>query len=652
MRVGIQKKIAGGYVLIVFLIVVSTTVIYFKTNQKMLSYTMTAHQYHLAEMATLGLFLAIRNEETVVRRYFQNKDPQYVEAFRNAQQQIVQEKGILEELLVDDEEALRCLQERILPTADYLDALLEEALTENKTELAPYWLSFPGLTEDFIQAEVELSSILNQRHTEAMFAQREYLKQSYRLTMLILLILALLAIALGLLIARGITGPLKKLMQGIEGLKSGTYRQIEEVCSNDELRALIMAFNQMADTIELNRLELQKRNEELQAQGEELIAQNEEILAQQKGLEELVDKLMKQEDLLSRLFKFAQSLTRTIQVDQLAAIVLEGLMKESKAQVALFMLFDPKTEKMRLIKSAGRESALEQITNKLYLPLIYNREVRGQIVLGRLVEFSAEEQRLLRALSAQIVVALDNALSHQTVQQALEKMQEIDELKTELLNTVSHELRTPLTSILGFSELLLKNSVDEGKTPKYVQMINKESIRLSQLVNNFLDLQRIETGQLSLNRRLVNLYDVIADVVATFQGAGIQHTIEIRLAKDLPLVNTDPEQLARVLENLLSNALKYSPQAYKVEVEVEQISTDLIAIAVKDYGLGIPPSEQEAIFKPFYRVDHSEWREIGGTGLGLAIAYQTARSLGGELRVDSQYGKGSTFTFNLPIAVP
>ena len=115
MRFGIQKKIAGGYVLIIFLIVVSTTVIQIKTNQQMLAYTIKAHQYHQAERATLDLFLAIRNEETAVRRYFLTEDQQYVEAFRYAQQQITQEKAVLAELLAADEEARRCLQEGFCP---------------------------------------------------------------------------------------------------------------------------------------------------------------------------------------------------------------------------------------------------------------------------------------------------------------------------------------------------------------------------------------------------------------------------------------------------------------------------------------------------------------------------------------------------------
>ncbi len=499
MRFGIQKKIAGGYVLIVFLIVMSTTVIQIKTNQQMLAYTMTAHQYHQAERATFELFIAIRNEETAIRRYFLTKDPQFVAAFRNAQQQIAREKEVLEELLADDEEALSCLQERILPTAVYLDALLEDALANGQTEVTSYWLSFPGLTEDFIRAEKDLYFLLNQRHNKAMFAQHAYLQQSYRLWAFILILPAILASVLGLIIARGITGPLRKLMQGIEGLKSGAYRQIDGVRSKDELGALVNAFNQMADTIERNRLELQQ--------------------------------------------------------------------------------------------------------------------------------------------------------SHQTVQQALEKMKEIDKLKTEVLNTVSHELRTPLTSILGFSELLLQNSALDAKAEKYVQMIHKETNRLSQLVNNFLDLQRIETGQVKFNRQMVNLRTVIEEVVESFQAQSFRHTIEIHLPNDLPPVETDPDQVARVLGNLLSNALKYSPRADKVEVEVERVAPDLIAIAVKDYGLGIPPAEQEAIFKPFYRVDHADRQGISGTGLGLAIAYQTARSLGGELRVDSQDGKGSTFTFTLPVTV-
>jgi len=225
---------------------------------------------------------------------------------------------------------------------------------------------------------------------------------------------------------------------------------------------------------------------------------------------------------------------------------------------------------------------------------------------------------------------------------------EVQRLKDELVSTVSHELRTPLSSVLGFSELLLTRQLSEEKRQLYIQTIYKEAQRLSALINDFLDIQRMEKGRLTYHFEEVNLGELAREVVATYSSLSEAHTLTLDLPPDLPPVQADPERLRQVLGNLLSNAIKFSPRGGRVNVSV-QVEGGEVLVTVSDEGIGIPAEALPHLFEKFFRVDSSDQREIRGTGLGLAICKGIVEAHQGRIWAQSQEGAGTTITFSLPL---
>jgi signal transduction histidine kinase/CheY-like chemotaxis protein len=226
---------------------------------------------------------------------------------------------------------------------------------------------------------------------------------------------------------------------------------------------------------------------------------------------------------------------------------------------------------------------------------------------------------------------------------------EAERVKEELIATVSHELRTPLTGILGFSEILQRQTLDEASRLRFLGIVHAEAKRLTRLVDDFLDLQRIESGAMTVALERVRLGDVVRDEVARAAERGSGHELETELEEDLPEVIGEPDALARVLANLLSNAIKYSPEGGTIRV-VASRRGEVVRVSVTDSGLGIPADQQRRLFTKFFRVDSSETRKIGGTGLGLALIRQIVEAHGGRVGVESAAGVGSTFWFELPWA--
>jgi PAS domain S-box-containing protein len=225
---------------------------------------------------------------------------------------------------------------------------------------------------------------------------------------------------------------------------------------------------------------------------------------------------------------------------------------------------------------------------------------------------------------------------------------EVQQLKDELISTVSHELRTPLTSVLGFSELLLRRQLSEEQKQLYLRTIHKEAQRLSALINDFLDIQRMERGQQEYHFEEVDLSELAREIVATYSGQSGAHALALDLPPDLPLVRADPDRLRQVLGNLLSNAIKFSPDGGMATISA-QVLDDAIQVAVSDNGIGIPAEALPHIFEKFFRVDSSDRREIKGTGLGLAISREIVKAHGGDIWAESQLGTGTTVTFSLPM---
>jgi CheY-like chemotaxis protein/two-component sensor histidine kinase len=229
---------------------------------------------------------------------------------------------------------------------------------------------------------------------------------------------------------------------------------------------------------------------------------------------------------------------------------------------------------------------------------------------------------------------------------------EVERLKNEFISTVSHELRTPMTSIKGYTDLLFLGMAG-GLTDAqrdFLKIIKSNADRLTALVNDILDISRIETGRMRLNIEPLDLGQLINQVVVSFQEQYREKnlTLDWDEPEDLPPVRGDAARVTQVLSNLIANAWQYTPENGRITITLQERGTAL-QVDLADSGIGIAPDDLDRIFDRFYRADHPVVQEAAGTGLGLSIVKMFVEMLGGEIWVASQPGAGSTFSFTLPL---
>ena len=226
------------------------------------------------------------------------------------------------------------------------------------------------------------------------------------------------------------------------------------------------------------------------------------------------------------------------------------------------------------------------------------------------------------------------------------ELRESERMKTELVSIVSHELRTPLASVLGFTALLLKREFDPPIRRHYLGIVDAQARRLAALLEDFLDVQRIEHEGLELATERVDLAALLDEQAELYAEQSPKHTVEVDLEERPLSVRGDPDRLAQVVGNLLSNAIKYSPDGGTVQLTAERSGTG-VRVIVRDEGLGIPEDQQERIFTKFFRGDAGA-TGITGTGLGLAVSREIVEAHGGSIGFDSDPSTGSTFWVELP----
>jgi len=252
---------------------------------------------------------------------------------------------------------------------------------------------------------------------------------------------------------------------------------------------------------------------------------------------------------------------------------------------------------------------------------------------------------------------LEQRVRHRTseLQAANEKLKELDHLKSTFVSVVSHELRTPMTSIKGYVENLLDGLAGAltNKQTHSLERVKHNIDRLTRMINELLDLSKIEAGRLELHLSPMALSDTAEDVVESYQAPAREKSIALQNAVDpsLPMVMGDPDKLNRVLINLVHNAIKFTPQNGTIRIEAHTCGNGYVDVAVTDSGKGIPPHEIDKIFDKFYWSESAPV-ESRGAGLGLAIAKNLVELQGGRIRVESVLGEGTRFAFTIPIARP
>jgi signal transduction histidine kinase len=294
----------------------------------------------------------------------------------------------------------------------------------------------------------------------------------------------------------------------------------------------------------------------------------------------------------------------------------------------------------------------------LSVPLAAGGACVGALVVERDAGLGAAERRVLAELGVSLGLALENArlTSRQRrfaqelaekVSEATRRLEELDRAKSAFVATASHELRTPLTALLGFSELLATRPFDGREVHRLAEIMRRETERLARLVDDLLDLSRLERGlPLRLAPSALAVGAAVLAAVEVFRRGRPTHRIVAECGEPLPLVRADADALDRIVKNLVSNAIKYSPAGSQVRVRV-QARGALVEIAVEDEGRGIAPEARARVFEPYYRTPEAA-ASAPGTGLGLAVVKSLVEAHGGTIQLDSAPGAGTRIAVQLP----
>ena len=353
---------------------------------------------------------------------------------------------------------------------------------------------------------------------------------------------------------------------------------------------------------------------------------------------------------LTRELKEAQSMTEgeRKKLSSVIAYMTDGVIATNR-NGAIILLNTPALE----LLNVSRETALEMpITTLLGLDKEYTFEDLVEQQDSLILEIEQEERTSVLRVNFSVIQKehgkIDGLIA---VIYDVTEQEQIDQERREFVANVSHELRTPLTTMRSYLEALAEGAwQDANIAPHFLNVTQNETERMIRLVNDLLQLSKFDSRDYQFNKEWIHFIRFFSLIIERFEMTKEQHVDFISHLPDRDLyVEMDPDKITQVLDNIISNALKYSPEGghitFSVDVNEEE---ELLYISVKDEGVGIPRKDMERIFERFYRVDKARTRKLGGTGRGLAIAKEMVQAHGGDIWADSIEGKGTTITFTLP----
>jgi signal transduction histidine kinase/CheY-like chemotaxis protein len=495
-----------------------------------------------------------------------------------------------------------------------------------------------------------------------------------------------LSLILTLIFTEKLRKQIKTLNEATEITKTGNFHNRIKIQSNDEIGVLAGAFNTM-----LNELE---KKEKINNEYSEFIA----LINQNPTLNQVA------ENALNKIIKTGGFNVGAIYSIQNGDIILTssyGIKGELFFSEKKLDLFDPVLKKQEILElefendppliNAGLIKV--EIKNLVIFPIVYNFRVIAILELGSIKKPGDEAMRYIAKIKEQLAIGLTNATTlvqlenlvtelktlnddyqkqnlqvkeqndaliklHLNLKEKAEeleiqklKAEESTKIKSQFLASMSHELRTPLNSIIGLTELIIEDKKITGKNRERISVILRNSQRLLKLINDILDLSKVESGKMEIINETFQLEDVLSEIHDSVNVMAVNKNLSFVLVKNCDtsvFLRADRAKIMQVLTNLLSNAIKFTDKG-EIKLEVSSPENSALVFSIIDSGIGISEEDQKIIFEEFRQVDGTLTRKYSGTGLGLAICKKIALLLKGELKVESKTGKGSVFTFSIPL---
>jgi PAS domain S-box-containing protein len=509
---------------------------------------------------------------------------------------------------------------------------------------------------------------------------------------LTLIFSGILSVTASFLLVRGITDSVGGLIKGTDAISSGDYTKRVEVTSKDELGVLSERFNLMAEAVSKRDEEIQSTLEELQASYSQMQEMTQELETAKSELELEHRRLIEARDYLQNVLEDSPDVIITTDTEgnvvefNRGAEEMLGYGRKDVIGRPAEHLYHEKIERqkiLRIIEEKGRvtnyETRLETRDGRaldVSLTLSQLRDGLGNVIgtvgISRditeikrrreeLISLNKKLQETTLALEA-ARADLERKVEERTreLKEANEmliesniRIKEADRLKSEFMANMSHELRTPLNAIIGFSELLLDGIDGEINDVQRVDLthIHGSGQHLLAIINDILDLSKIEAGRMELVKEEVDLASIIQGVVSVSKTLikGKDVKLKVRTDEALPVITADGKRVKQIILNLMSNAAKFTEEG-EIEIRAVPEGEGQILVSVRDTGIGIKEEDIPKVFEKFRQIDMSSTRNKGGTGLGIAITKRLVEMHGGSIWLESEFGKGTTFFVKLPVS--